>query len=81
MFPSFMKVSHWLTVVPILHTAAALPTILGGDEPFNATRYLDKRAEDFFLRILPLGGSITLGWGSSTGNGLVTWIAPYTQRT
>lgn len=35
------------------------------------TNFLDERAGSFFLRILPLGGSITLGWGSSTGNGSV----------
>lgn len=30
---------------------------------------LSKRADDFFLRILPLGASITWGLKSSTGNG------------
>lgn len=31
--------------------------------------HIDETVGSFYLRILPLGGSITVGWGSSTGNG------------
>lgn len=35
----------------------------------NSSNVLNERAGSFYLRILPLGGSIAAGWGSSTGNG------------
>lgn len=69
-------------VSPIVHAAVARPsrsenidvsntTISFEDLPELSPNSLQERAGSFYLRILPLGGSITVGWGSSTGNGLV----------
>ncbi|KAB5542692.1 hypothetical protein GE09DRAFT_1136165 [Coniochaeta sp. 2T2.1] len=40
-----------------------------GGESGNDTNTFSKRAEDFYLRILPLGASITQGFASTDGNG------------
>jgi hypothetical protein len=40
-----------------------------GGSSGNDTNTFSKRAEDFYLRILPLGASITQGLSSSDGNG------------
>lgn len=61
MICSLTTLSHWLMVTSISLTTA-YPT---------HQNHIDERAPSFYLRILPLGGSITAGWGSSTGNGLV----------
>lgn len=81
MYYNLGKLSHWLAVLPLLHTAIAQPTSVDDVDISNGTvhseengpslRSIDARAGSFYLRILPLGGSITAGWGSSTGNGLV----------
>lgn len=66
----------------IVHAAVARParseniaisntTISFEDLSELSPKSLQERAGSFYLRILPLGGSITVGWGSSTGNGLV----------
>ncbi|KAK4450304.1 integrin alpha N-terminal [Podospora aff. communis PSN243] len=43
------------------------------DAGFNATD-LGRRAQNFYLRIMPLGASITEGVGSSDGNGYRKWL-------
>lgn len=69
-------------VSPIVHAAVARPARSENIDISNTTisfedlselspNSLQERAGSFYLRILPLGGSITIGWGSSTGNGLV----------
>lgn len=49
----------------------ALPTEFGDYDLFNdtASNSFDRRAPNFYARILPLGASIVQGRGSSTGNG------------
>ncbi|KAJ4414460.1 hypothetical protein N0V82_007909 [Gnomoniopsis sp. IMI 355080] len=75
------KLSCWLVVLSLIHTALALPVISSDEVDLSSTAVsldddaelssnnLHERAGSFYLRILPLGGSITVGWGSSTGNG------------
>lgn len=66
----FAQLGRWLILVPIFHAAADTTVAVDGDylNYYNST-YLEKRAETFYLRILPLGASIVTGWGSSSGNG------------
>lgn len=49
----------------------ALPTEFGDYDLFHNTpsESLDRRAPNFYARILPLGASIVQGRGSSSGNG------------
>lgn len=58
----------WLMVSIFLQITLAHPLDLE-DWSYGNSTFLADRADTFFLRILPLGGSVTLGWGSSTGNG------------
>lgn len=60
-----------LMVTILSQITLAHPLSLGTWHNGNST-LLSERADASFLRILPLGGSVTLGWGSSTGNGYVT---------
>ncbi|KAJ4389643.1 hypothetical protein N0V93_007115 [Gnomoniopsis smithogilvyi] len=74
------KLSCWLVVLPLIHFAFAQPLSFDDVDLSNSTVNIENRAQissdslkeragSFYLRILPLGGSITVGWGSSTGNG------------
>lgn len=49
---------------------------IGGNSG-NDTNTFAKRAEDFYLRILPLGASITQGIGSTDGNGYRKHLRDY----
>jgi len=49
---------------------------IGGNSG-NDTNTFSKRAEDFYLRILPLGASITQGIGSTDGNGYRKHLRDY----
>lgn len=62
------QLGRWLMLLPLLQVTLAHPVDSEYERSINST-YLTERAETFFLRVLPLGASITLGWGSSTGNG------------
>ncbi|CZR48139.1 uncharacterized protein FPRO_12749 [Fusarium proliferatum ET1] len=46
-----------------------------GDEPnLGADRGLSSRADDFYLRVMPLGASITQGYLSTDNNGYRKWL-------
>lgn len=47
----------------------AFPTGPKHADGLMSPNHVDETVGSFYLRILPLGGSITVGWGSSTGNG------------
>lgn len=49
---------------------------IGGDSG-NDTNTFSKRAEDFYLRILPLGASITQGIASTDGNGYRKYLRDF----
>lgn len=79
------KLSHWLVILPLVLTAIAQPVVPEDVADFSNSTVFEDNAElspntlpewsvgAYYLRILPIGGSITAGWGSSTGNGLVKW--------
>ena len=55
--------------------SAGGPDIGGGSG--NDTNTFSKRAEDFYLRILPLGASITQGVASTDNNGYRKYLREY----
>lgn len=68
MICSFTRLSHWLVLGSISLTTALPTGPKHADESFDPN-HVDETVGSFYLRILALGGSITVGWGSSTGNG------------
>lgn len=89
MYSLLVKLSLLLMISPFAHAAVARPARSENIDVANTTvsfeelselspNSLQERAGSFYLRILPLGGSITVGWGSSTGNGYVKPPAPST---
>lgn len=74
MFNSFARLGPRLALllsILAVQLVFALPTDIGDyDLSLDAhSNSLDRRAPNFYARILPLGASIVQGRGSSSGNG------------
>lgn len=68
----------WNASFPLFEGIKSLPTNnsgAAGRDGSNTSVDLDRRAtKDFWLRVMPLGASITQGIHSSDGNGYRKWI-------